>query len=982
MNRGELLEKLGLESSASNTEIEAAVSAKSEALNQAMDAAPTEVLRNKYQQQLDGLTRALASLRDEPAAVAKPSFSQTKFADLPRSATQFDDGATSGIQLERGLLLADRYTIEERIGEGGMGAVFRAHDKNRDQDIAIKVLLPSLLNSPAAKERFMDEARISSTLSHPNIVNVYDVQNDGDLFFITMELLEGQNLRDYMENLELTKQQMSPQEAIEFADEICEGLLHAHEHTVHRDIKPENIWITGEGKVKLMDFGIARVMSSSQMTKTGAAMGTAYYMAPEQLKGRMDIDGRADQYALGVMLYEMLSGQIPAGRVESLHKVNKQVGKHLSAVVDKMLAGNPDDRYATMAEVKTALTQKPKFTLPSIAVPGAGKFAVAAALLAVIGIGALAGTGNLKKAWDMVRPYSQEEILAFKSEQASAQGKIKALVNRLDGARESVRDQERDLKFEIRQLENDINRAGRSERKALEKKLEQSVLQQRLLEAQEELLTNYIIDSNKRGELDGLMALGEELMRAKKYEKSIGAYQQAVAGYENLLAQAEATEGVAEYKYASQREKSTWEKTAPEYGIETIPFVDALQVELTAAYEHLQNVEFAQAAPILERVAVGYVQATEAIVSGSDFKASSTEAKQSWEAYAADRGLQSRFTGEYASAFDTAEAQWAQGDLVPASATYKTLYDAYTELESAARNAGALKLKASRAKGAWDTYRARNKMMISLTDQYASEYVKAESDFKNGEVVDAAKLFSELEKKYVKLMAAARKVNANLGSVSNNKSVWEGHVKNNYAKANRAEAASRLYTEGVNMRKAGSWTEAADKLGQASSAYAKLNSAVDKHRKVFKESYSAWESKLSSTRSNISSLERKINSLSSDIYDYRSDANASCSRSGWSAFADGLNSASCEMGCNKQVWNGTYYETRTDNYCVSSCRNQAAAKQRQVEREYEQCQSSVASASRRLRRAESDISSKRRELSSEKSTLSRLQKEKPVFSPY
>src|SRR6185369_10867461 len=194
------------------------------------------------------------------------------------------------IRMEPGAVLSSRLEIGALLGQGGMGNVYAARDRLKDEDVAIKVLRQDLLFSTAAKERFLAEAKVSCNLSHPNIVRVYDVGQSGSYYYFSMERLKGHNLR-----------------------KLIEALRYAHRYIVHRDIKPENIWLADDGTVKLMDFGIARAYSSSHMTQTGMTLGTAYYMAPEQQIAAKDVDWRADQYALGVVLYELLSGQLPTG---------------------------------------------------------------------------------------------------------------------------------------------------------------------------------------------------------------------------------------------------------------------------------------------------------------------------------------------------------------------------------------------------------------------------------------------------------------------------------------------------------------------------------------------------------------------------------------------------------------------------------------------------------------------------------------------
>ena len=373
MTQEEALKVLGLEADAPVEVIKYTASQKQKELQSKIDSAPTDALKAKFQQLLDKVIaaeQALSSTNSSPASQHSSPLSKTKMADLPGAAPVSEDSTTQGQQqaLQAGTVLAGRYEIKEQIGAGGMGAVYRAYDKNRDEDIAIKVLLTSLTSHERARERFLDEARLSTKLSHPNIVNVYDVQQDGDTYFITMELLEGQDLRQVMENRKLARQPFSIEEVQDIIGHIATALDYAHKQTVHRDIKPENIWLTEDDEVKLMDFGIARLMSTSQRTQTGAAMGTAYYMAPEQLKGSKNIDGRADQYALAVMAYELLTGEVPAGAMIPINELRKDVPKGLSEVITQALSPKPELRFDSAGEFVEGLKNSSKGNkLPAMA---------------------------------------------------------------------------------------------------------------------------------------------------------------------------------------------------------------------------------------------------------------------------------------------------------------------------------------------------------------------------------------------------------------------------------------------------------------------------------------------------------------------------------------------------------------------------------------------------------------------------------------
>ena len=201
-------------------------------------------------------------------------------------------------------VFANRYELGEEIGRGGMADVYLARDRLLDRQVAVKVLSPAFASDPTNFERFRREAQSAAGLNHPNIVAVYDWGEDDDAPFIVMEYVPGQTLRDLIQAYGW----LSPNEAARIAAEIADALSFAHEHgVVHRDVKPGNVLIAPQGQVKVTDFGIARAETGDPLTKTGSVLGTATYFSPEQAQG-FALDGRSDVYALGVVLYEMVTG--------------------------------------------------------------------------------------------------------------------------------------------------------------------------------------------------------------------------------------------------------------------------------------------------------------------------------------------------------------------------------------------------------------------------------------------------------------------------------------------------------------------------------------------------------------------------------------------------------------------------------------------------------------------------------------------------
>jgi len=242
--------------------------------------------------------------------------------------------------------------IVGQIGFGGMGVVYQARQKELDREVALKILRPEIGSDPEFAERFVREARALAKLNHPTIVTVHDFGREDGLFYFIMEFVDGANLRQLTRSGEL-----KPQAALAIVPRICEALQYAHDQgVVHRDIKPENILIDREGRVKIADFGLAKMarQTAEEFTLTGSwqVMGTPHYMAPEQMERPAEVDHRADIFSLGVVIYEMLTGELPLGRfAPPSNKV--QVDVRLDDVVLRALEKEPERRYQQATEMKT-----------------------------------------------------------------------------------------------------------------------------------------------------------------------------------------------------------------------------------------------------------------------------------------------------------------------------------------------------------------------------------------------------------------------------------------------------------------------------------------------------------------------------------------------------------------------------------------------------------------------------------------------------
>jgi serine/threonine-protein kinase len=262
-------------------------------------------------------------------------------------------------------VLLGRYELGRMLGAGGMAEVYEGHDRLLARRVAIKILLAQYAHDPAFLARFRREAQAAASLSHPNIVGVYDTGSEADTWFIIMEYVDGRTLKDIIR----AEGALYWARAAEVAADVAGALAVAHARgIVHRDVKPGNVMLTTEGKVKVMDFGIARATAVPSITQTSAVVGTAQYIAPEQAQG-LEVDARSDVYALGCCLYEMLTGQVPFTGPTPVaiayrhvredptppRALNPDVPVPLEQVCLKAMAKRPEDRYQTAVEMQRDL---------------------------------------------------------------------------------------------------------------------------------------------------------------------------------------------------------------------------------------------------------------------------------------------------------------------------------------------------------------------------------------------------------------------------------------------------------------------------------------------------------------------------------------------------------------------------------------------------------------------------------------------------
>lgn len=317
----------------------------------------------------------LTFVRPLPRAQGPQNPDSNDSADIPRSRLELSDrlfpprhgDEADSFPSVTGMELG-HFVVEERIGRGGMGAVFRAIDKRLDRVVALKVLSPELSSDPEAVQRFQNEARAAARLDHDNIARVHYIGEERGMHFIAFEFVTGTNVREFI----LQKGKLTPESAVNYTLQIVEALRHtAAANVVHRDIKPSNIIVSPTGRAKLVDLGLARHDQSHELTVAGTALGTFDYISPEQAIDARNVDVRSDIYSLGCTIYHMLTGEPPYPSGTMFQKVinhhnpvppearlkNPRVSVQLSRVIQKMMASNPDERYASPETLKHDLQQ-------------------------------------------------------------------------------------------------------------------------------------------------------------------------------------------------------------------------------------------------------------------------------------------------------------------------------------------------------------------------------------------------------------------------------------------------------------------------------------------------------------------------------------------------------------------------------------------------------------------------------------------------
>lgn len=334
-------------------------------------SAPEETTKSsRMEERLANLEALICRLDTELNQQMERSLMSTRLFNTPAAPGV---SATPTSLLSLAAALEGRYQVLSELGRGGMGIVFQAYDKQLKEQVAIKLLSPLLSTDQEALERLTREVSLARRVTHPNVIRIHDLSEVNGLHYVSMEYFGGTNLKEHLKR----SGPLSLLSAYQILSQVCDGLEAAHSQgVIHRDLKAQNIMIGASGQIKIIDFGLARSMRLEGMTATGLIMGTPEYMAPEQVAGK-HVDERTDIYALGVMLFEMLTGRLPFTGDSAIavgfqqmkdpppapRSINPQIPESVERIILKALEKNPIQRYRTASEIRNEFAA----TLPGFA---------------------------------------------------------------------------------------------------------------------------------------------------------------------------------------------------------------------------------------------------------------------------------------------------------------------------------------------------------------------------------------------------------------------------------------------------------------------------------------------------------------------------------------------------------------------------------------------------------------------------------------
>jgi serine/threonine protein kinase len=547
-DRSEALRLLGLPEGASREDVETAHARLDAELGEKLTLPVPVFIREKLTRQRGALERARDLLVASAAHRDIPSISASE-GSANTSCGATTDAPTPLIGSE----LGGRYELVDFIGAGATGRVYRAFDKLKQSYIAVKLIAPEIVGLKAAQERFVSEVKLACSLTHPNILRVHDVGVDGSTYYITMELLHGQTLRAKMEAQKRQRAPFPADHGLAIARDLLGALAFAHQHLVHLDLKPENIWIGDDGAVKIMDFGMARSLERPRKSGSGQTVGSAYYLAPEQLRGA-PLDHRADQYGIAVVLYELLSGRIPAGVVKPLSALRRDIPSRVSKSIMRALNASPEDRYATTDEFRQLLVE----TGGIHAMPPWALHLLAATAVAVLVAG---GVLTAIKHGDSLKRLSPFQWAGDRDAAVRASVTTAQLFGQVDAFGADLHTQVHSLQDKLNRITDTGSSASRDPG-AARQKLDAARLELEAAQSLLDLWSTDIYPSTARMDMESTRAVADIDTKEAKYSQALDLYSHIRSYLEPRVRALASLEGISNARRESLFAQSRWTQYA------------------------------------------------------------------------------------------------------------------------------------------------------------------------------------------------------------------------------------------------------------------------------------------------------------------------------------------------------------------------------------------------------------------------------------
>ena len=751
MERAEALETLGLPDNFSKVDVEALYQRFLADIDSRIAAASGEEEHSRFIQmraEIEEAKRVLLLQAEFSSINQMESSHDNNVIDMPRSHTQEDyvqTGRNIGVQI--GSIFSSRYEILTPLSERRLSSVYRAYDRKRGKEVAIKVFYPRLLERLEDKECFQNETALLRNLVHSHLVDVLDVGNEGHFYFIVMELLQGSTLREVLEAHRRAKQIFSVTEVQEVLRPVINALICIHRKTLFRDLRPENIFITHAGEVKLLTCSVARLAYTTESVKKMLASNSNPYSAPELLDSEARVDSRIDQYSLAVLTYEMFTGKPPIGHVHSLQQDRKDLTAGFSRAVTRALSADPEDRYSDIALLGDQLLGVGKPSKVSGGKTGSKTlvFSVVFLLLMLVGAGL----------WYQNKATIKQTYI----EAAKIDGDVDALFSRLDEVRRTeelaLREAESEVRMKVHALsiaEGDLApyRVAMEAAKA-ELQYQKMVFQ---------LMQSSIFEKNTYTDLLGKKTLAKTLNRDGFYQKSLPLYQEIKNTSRLLLTTAFHISAIVAERMKVEKLRDNWGRWASTHLVSENPLALELENDFQKAITLIDKNELEAAAEKLFELEAAYKNITQSFLAIEKEKAEAADAKKQWQLWEKKELFTYKVAAKgLVNTYSMAESLIEQGELEKASKLLKRIKQQYLDLRTLAPTAVNSREVANAQKKQWDEY-AKWKHITNFKGQkkLAHDFLVAEKKFDQGNLHGLAKDYLGLKQRYSHLLSQAKAV--------------------------------------------------------------------------------------------------------------------------------------------------------------------------------------------------------------------------------